>query len=628
MNERRADSELLRAFARVGDQRALAEVIRRHLDLVYGTALRKVSDASAAEEISQNVFTALARKAWQFAPDDSLPAWLHKTALLESKSWLRSELRRRRREQTAAELGTTMNTPSEQTAYGALVPLLDEALLSLREKDRTALLLRYYECQSLREVGVSLGIEEDAAQKRVASALEKLAAFFQRRGFKTVTLATTAAALTQTAVAAPAPTAPRVTRAASKTAAPTFAGLLALLALLINLTRVQKLAVVAGLVGAAGLWLWMANQRGDEANAQFSAVETSLADISPSQNLTAEAPQIEASVLPLETVAEVPPRYVEITGEIEVVSYLGSEENGWTKAFDQVISFVCITGTNEWRVENDFAIGGESKWYYDGTNVYKSLRVTEPKSEDQRELHSKTRANFPFLAPSEAAASNATIYVWESPDGQPLGDPGVSLLWLAFCSGNYLKRDGRLVPLPDATADRFAYTDKIKTFEDEFGLPRTADLFLSRHLFRTSIETFEKQRMSGRGYQDYPQSVVTNLPDGALTFHYAVTESTNLLGWNLPTRFEYFQKPRRYVQNGDRFHRGTGKVASIRFAGKPGNFIVPSMQQMIVDWRFRHEGGKVNALHYTTTNASLSATNDAVLQERFEQRIARPKREP
>src|SRR5688572_30600394 len=187
MNERRADFELLRAFARTGDQEALADVVRRHLDLVYGTALRKVDDPGAAEEISQNVFSALARKAWQFAPDDSLPAWLHKTALLEAKSWLRGELRRRRREKTAVELGTTMKTPDEQPAFHALVPLLDEALLSLREKDRTALLLRFYESHSLRDVGASLGVGEDAAQKRVQGALEKLSQFFQRRGFKTAT---------------------------------------------------------------------------------------------------------------------------------------------------------------------------------------------------------------------------------------------------------------------------------------------------------------------------------------------------------------------------------------------------------------------------------------------------------
>src|SRR6185295_12611101 len=145
MNERRQDFDRLQRFTRHGEQSAFEDVVRRHLDLVYGTALRKLEDPGAAQEVAQNVFTALARKAWRFAPDDSLPAWLHKTALLESKSWLRGELRRRRREETAAELGTTMNTPNEQPAFNSLVPLLDEALLSLRERDRTALLLRYYE---------------------------------------------------------------------------------------------------------------------------------------------------------------------------------------------------------------------------------------------------------------------------------------------------------------------------------------------------------------------------------------------------------------------------------------------------------------------------------------------------
>src|SRR6266705_6530978 len=199
MNERQSDFALLREFAHHGRQPAFATLARRHLDLVYATALRKVEDAGGAEEIAQNVFSALARKAWQFAPDDSLPAWLHKTALLESKFWLRGEMRRRRREQTAAELGTTMKSSEDQPAFHALVPLLDDALLSLREKDRTALLLRFYESQSLREVGAAFGVSEDKAQKRVQSALQKLTEFFKEHGFKTASVAAAAAALQNTA---------------------------------------------------------------------------------------------------------------------------------------------------------------------------------------------------------------------------------------------------------------------------------------------------------------------------------------------------------------------------------------------------------------------------------------------
>ena len=259
MNERESDFALMREFVREGSQPAFATLARRHLDLVYATALRKVDDSGGAEEIAQNVFFALARKAWQFAPEDSLPAWLHRTALLESKSWLRGELRRRRRERTAAELGTIMKTPEDQPAFQALVPLLDEALLSLRERDRTALLLRFCESQSLRDVGAALGVSEDTAQKRVQSALQRLAQFFSRRGFKTATVAAAAAALKHTATTASATLVGTVVAAALEIAPPAAVGLSALLARLGSLSRMQTAAVCVALV-AVPLW-WQLNER-------------------------------------------------------------------------------------------------------------------------------------------------------------------------------------------------------------------------------------------------------------------------------------------------------------------------------------------------------------------------------
>lgn len=275
MNERQSDFELLQGCARQGDQSAFTILVRRHLDLVYATALRKVHDQGAAEEVTQNVFAALMRKSWQFAPDDSLPAWLYKTSLLESTQWLRGELRRRAREQTAAELGTTMNTPDEQPALRALVPLLDEALLSLREKDRAALLLRFYENRSLRDVGASFGVGEDAAQKRVAGALEKLSNFFQRRGYKTATVAATTAALEHTALSAPAAVTHAVVLATAKMTPPALAGLTAIAARLAALTQFQAAAVCIMLAVAPVAWQWN-HQR--QARQQLLHFQTQLAE--------------------------------------------------------------------------------------------------------------------------------------------------------------------------------------------------------------------------------------------------------------------------------------------------------------------------------------------------------------
>ena len=271
MNERQSDFEWLRQFARAGNQNAFRDLVRRHIDLVFATALHKVRDAGGAEEISQNVFSVLARKAWQFAPDDSLPAWLYKTSLLESKQWLRGTLRRRRREQAAAELGTTMKTPEEQTAFNALVPLLDEALLSLREKDRAALLLRFYEKQPLGEVGASLGVSEDTAQKRVQTALEKLSQFFQRRGYKTATVAAATAAMQHTAAPASAATFSLVANAAIKSAPPALAGLSALLARFATLTKFQTTLVCLVAVLAPMLWEWSEDRNAKAALAQVNA---------------------------------------------------------------------------------------------------------------------------------------------------------------------------------------------------------------------------------------------------------------------------------------------------------------------------------------------------------------------
>jgi len=247
MNGRRQDFEFLQRFTRHGEQTAFGDVVRRHLNLVFGTALRKLEDHGAAQEVAQNVFAVLARKACRFAPDDSLPAWLHKAALLESKYWLRGELGRRRREATAAELGTTMKAPEDQAAFNALVPMLDDALLSLRERDRTALLLRFYENQSLRDVGTAFGVSEDTARKRVQSSLEKLSEFFKRRGFKTATVAATAAALQSTATSASTTVFSAVVGAALQVGPPGLLGLGALLAWLARLSKGQTAAVCVAL---------------------------------------------------------------------------------------------------------------------------------------------------------------------------------------------------------------------------------------------------------------------------------------------------------------------------------------------------------------------------------------------
>jgi hypothetical protein len=144
----------------------------------------------------------------------------------------------------------------------------------------------------------------------------------------------------------------------------------------------------------------------------------------------------------------------------------------------------------------------------------------------------------------------------------------VNLPWLAFCSGTYLKREGRMIALPCVDLrhcpDRFAYTDVTTTFDDALGLPRSVDLFTSKSRFLAAKKAWDGEHSFGDRYSEANRKTAANLQEGLLVFHYAVLESTNVLGRNFPTKFEFFQTGRPYEQMGDWFCQGIGRVKSIR----------------------------------------------------------------
>jgi uncharacterized protein (TIGR03435 family) len=179
------DMELLRDY-RQGSEQAFAELIQRHINLVYSTALRHVGIAAHAEEIAQAVFVILARKAAALRPDTILEAWLYETTRLTSLSFLRGEWRRQRREQEAY-MQSILQQTSGDTTWNQIAPLLDEAMARLGKKDREAVVLRFFKEKNLREVAMAMNVSESAAQSRVHRALDKLRRYFSKRGVDSTT---------------------------------------------------------------------------------------------------------------------------------------------------------------------------------------------------------------------------------------------------------------------------------------------------------------------------------------------------------------------------------------------------------------------------------------------------------
>jgi RNA polymerase sigma factor (sigma-70 family) len=178
------DHELLRQYVQHRSQQAFAELTRRHIDLVYSTALRLVRDRALAEDITQLVFLQLACKARFVRAANALPGWLYHVTRCQAANVIRAE-RTRRRHETEATLMANLNRDSSvppSVAWNAIAPQLETAMGRLSRNDQTAIVLRYFQGQSWRQVGDALAISEEAAQKRVGRALEKLRAHVSRPG--------------------------------------------------------------------------------------------------------------------------------------------------------------------------------------------------------------------------------------------------------------------------------------------------------------------------------------------------------------------------------------------------------------------------------------------------------------
>jgi RNA polymerase sigma factor (sigma-70 family) len=243
------DAQLLRRYAEEGSEPAFSELVARHVDLVYSSALRQVAgDAHLAQDVTQTVFADLARKACALSGRAVLTGWLYQATRFAVAKAVRTERRRSNREREAV----SMQEAFAETNWEQLSSVLDEAMARLGAKDRDAVLLRFFERKDLRAVGDALGTSEEAARKRISRALEKLRRYLTGRGV-TLSAATLATALTGSAVqAAPAALAGTISAAVFACAATVAAGSTFNLLNIMSMTNIKAVLLSALVVAGAG----------------------------------------------------------------------------------------------------------------------------------------------------------------------------------------------------------------------------------------------------------------------------------------------------------------------------------------------------------------------------------------
>jgi len=216
-------------------------------------------------------------------------------------------------------------------------------------------------------------------------------------------------------------------------------------------------------------------------------------------------------------------QFIDVTFKIEVDDWdyrflsegrtMGSSASRSESIFTPPATMHCLFSTNTWMMEGDFYRNAKAIRWFDGSNILEYGVITQSPAEAEMKRISQI-SRLIMLSPSKGSFLKR---VHETTDGNPGRPIRVSdlmelrgrICWLAFCSGSVLKQEGRrLYPPSDLWKELFnapnGFTDKTAAFDDSLGLPRRVELFT---------------------------------PKNQLAFKYQVHQTTNMMGWNIPTEF-------------------------------------------------------------------------------------------
>jgi RNA polymerase sigma-70 factor, ECF subfamily len=157
------------------DQRALAELYRRHGGSLFCAALRVLSVRPLAEDAVQDIFIRLWQNPELFDPArGSLRSFLLAQCHGRAVDIVRSESARRRREDGEANAHRASYVLEDEVLDFVAGQKLRAAVATLSEKEQQAICLAYFGGHSYRDVASLLGLPEGTVKSRIRSGLIRL----------------------------------------------------------------------------------------------------------------------------------------------------------------------------------------------------------------------------------------------------------------------------------------------------------------------------------------------------------------------------------------------------------------------------------------------------------------------
>ena len=338
------DAELLSRYAADQSEDAFAELTRRHVDLVHSAALRLMNgDLHAAQDVTQQVFTEVARQAKRLARHPALVGWLYTTTRLMALRMNRTEQRRQAREQEANMMNELLHDDTPPVDWNRLRTVIEDAMHELDDQDRHAVLLRYFQNKTLNEVGAELNLTENAARMRVDRALDKLRGKLARHGITTTAAALAAVVAANAVQAAPAGLAATISAAAVAGSA-VQASTLIVATKTIAMTTLQKTIVAAALAAAVGTGVYAVHQ-GAQLRGQIRTLEEQQAPMTAQiQQLQQERGQAAGQLAALRAENarlrsnSTPTEVLKLRGQVGALRQKAAENNQPASGLDKMMS--------------------------------------------------------------------------------------------------------------------------------------------------------------------------------------------------------------------------------------------------------------------------------------------------